>query len=134
MHTAAMVADAYTRTEVQSRSPLELVVMLYDGADKYLSQARQAIEERDAVAKREAISRALAVVSELQNNLNLEAGGEIAASLDVLYSFVNEKLVDANVKNDPSAVEQAIKVIKPLREAWTQLATPAATQVSGGAR
>ena len=134
MHTAAMVADAYTRTEVQSRSPLELVVMLYDGADKYLSQARQAIEQRDAGAKREAISRALAVVSELQNNLNLEAGGEIAASLDALYSFVSEKLVDANVKNDPAAVEQAIRVITPLRDAWTELATPAATQVSGGAR
>ena len=134
MHTAAMVADAYTRTAIQSRSPLELVVMLYDGADKYLSQARQAIERRDAVAKREAISRALAVVSELQNNLNLDAGGEIAASLDSLYSFVNEKLVDANLKDDATAVDQAIRVITPLRDAWTQLASPAATETSGDAR
>ena len=134
MHTAAMVADAYTRTAIQSRSPLELVVMLYDGADKYLSQARLAIERRDAVAKREAISRALAVVSELQNNLNLDAGGEIAASLDSLYSFVNEKLVDANLKDDATAVDQAIRVITPLRDAWTQLASPAATETSGDAR
>ena len=134
MHTAAMVADAYTRTAIQSRSPLELVAMLYDGADRYLSQARDAIEQRDGAAKREAISRALAVVSELQNNLNLEAGGEIAASLDSLYSFVNEKLVDANLKDDAAAVEQAIRVLTPLRDVWTQLASPATTEASGDAR
>ena len=80
MHSAAMVADTYQKAQVQSRSPLELVVMLYDGADRYLSQARDAIERRDTAAKHEAISKALAVVAELQNNLNMDAGGEVACT------------------------------------------------------
>ena len=134
MNRAAMVADAYMKTEVQSRSPLELVVMLYDGADKQLSHAREAIERQDGAAKREALSRALALVSELQNNLNLEAGGEIDASLDSLYSFVNEKLIDANLKDDGKAVEQAIRVLRPLRDAWTQLASPGPTEATGETR
>ena len=53
---------------------------------------------------------------------------------DSLYSFVNEKLVDANVKDDATAVDQAIRVITPLRDAWTQIASPAETEGSGEVR
>ena len=122
MHTPAVAAGAYVRTEIQSRSPIELVVMLYDGANTYLSQAHDAIERQDGRAKREAISRALAIVTELQNTLNMEVGGDIAGSLDSLYGFVNERLIDANRQDDVGAVDQAIRVLTPLREAWIQLA------------
>ena len=134
MHSAAMVADTYQKAQVQSRSPLELVVMLYDGADRYLSQARDAIERRDTAAKHEAISKALAVVAELQNNLNMDAGGEVAASLDTLYTFINEKIIEANVNNDSTSVDKAHKVLLPLREAWTELATATPSNESGETR
>lgn len=134
MHTPAVAAGAYVRTEIQSRSPIELVVMLYDGADRCLSQAHDAIERQDGKAKREAISRALAIVMELQNNLCMEAGGEIAASLDSLYGFVNERLIDANGQDDAAAVDQAIRVLTPLREAWTQLARGGVASPEGARR
>ena len=122
MHTAALAAQTYRRTEIQSRSPLELVIMLYDGANRWMTQARNAIERGDGPAKHEAIDRSLAIIVELQNVLNLQEGGEIAASLDSLYSFVNERLIDANMHNDVDAVDEAIKVLAPLHDAWTQLA------------
>ena len=134
MHSAAAVVDAYRRTEVESRSPLELVVMLYDGANRYLSQARNAIERHDSRAKHEAISRALAVVSELQNTLNIEGGGEIATSLDSLYTFVSQALVDANVNDSVDHVDQALRVLVPLRDAWSQLATVPTEDAIGGLR
>ena len=134
MHTPAVAAGAYVRTEIQSRSPVELVAMLYDGANKYLSQAHDAIERQDVMAKREAISRALAIVVELQNNLDMESGGEIATSLDSLYGFVSEKIIDANRQNDIAAVDQAIRVLTPLREAWTQLARGGVASPEGARR
>ena len=134
MHTPAAAAGAYVRTEIQSRSPIELVVMLYDGADRYLSQAHDAIERQDGRAKREAISGALAIVMELQNNLDMEAGGEIAASLDSLYGFVNERLIDANRQDDAAAVDQATRVLTPLREAWIQLARGSVASAAGEPR
>lgn len=129
--SAATAAQTYRRTEIQSRSPLELVIMLYEGATRSLSQARTAIEHQNGHAKREAISRALAIVAELQNILNVEQGGEIAASLDSLYSFVNERLIDANQRNDVTALDEAVRVLTPLHEAWVQLASSPA---SGEAR
>jgi flagellar protein FliS len=134
MHTSAVAAGAYVRTEIQSRSPVELVVMLYDGADRCLSQAHDAIERQDGRTKRESISRALAIVSELQNNLDMESGGEIATALDSLYGFVNEKLIDANRQDDAEAVDQAIRVLTPLREAWIQLARESVASAAGDPR
>lgn len=120
-HASALAAQTYRRTEIQSRSPIELVIMLYEGANRSLAQARSAIEGENAYAKREAISRALAIVAELQNVLNVDDGGEIAESLDSLYSFVNERLIDANQRNDVGAIDEAVRVLAPLHDAWVQL-------------
>ena len=125
MQTATTAADAYFRTEVQSRSPLEMVVMLYDGATRFLGQAREALDRGDAVAKRESLSRALAVIAELQNTLNVDAGGDIASSLDALYTYMNERLLDANLRDDPTAIDEALTLLSPLRDAWSQIADAA---------
>jgi flagellar protein FliS len=81
-HTMVRGAEAYRQTHVQSRSPLELVVMLYDGALRYLGETEEAMQRGDLVAKRDALSRVFAILSELQSTLNIEQGGETAASLD----------------------------------------------------
>ena len=86
--------NAYRRTEVQSRTPLELVVMLYDGALRFAVQARDAILQRDLHARREATSRLLAIVAELQNTLDLEQGGEVAATLDDLYGYMSRRVLE----------------------------------------
>lgn len=115
---AARGIETYRRTEIQSRTPLELIVMLYDGLLRYMSEARDATARRDIPARRRAVSRALAIVSELQSTLDMEAGGAIAESLDALYAFVTSRLTDASFKHDPRPVDEAIGIVTKLREGW----------------
>jgi len=120
--------DAYRQTEVQSRTPLELVVMLYDGALRFAAQARDAIARGDVPARQNAISRLLAIVSELQSTLDMERGGEIARSLDALYNYVNDRLMSASFKKDPRLIDEAIQVLTTLREGWATIAAPGAAE------
>jgi flagellar protein FliS len=115
-------ASAYIQTQVQSRSPLELVVMLYDGALRFLTEARTAMELQDMARKRQGMSRALAILSELQSTLNMEQGGEMAVQLDALYTYVNGRMLDASMKNDPAAIDECLKLLGTLRSAWAEIA------------
>ena len=120
-------ADAYRRTAVQSSSPLGLVVMLYDGAIKYMLEAREAIARNDVLARTTAVSRALAIIAELQNTLNVKEGGEVARELDRLYSYMSTRLLDVTAKADDNAAKEVHKLLSTLREGWSQIAsqTPA---------
>lgn len=118
-------AEAYQQTLVQSRSPLELVVMLYDGAIRFVEQAAEAMDRRDMPAKAEAMSRSFAILAELQNTLNVRDGGEVARQLDALYAHMHDRLVDANVQRSSAPLREVLALLKPLRDAWSQVATPA---------
>lgn len=118
----ARAAQAYLQTHVQSRSPLELVVMLYDGLLRFLGDAGVAIDGGDLAGKRDAVSKALAVLSELQSTLNIDQGGEVATSLDSLYTYVNGRLLDASMQNDRAPLDESAKLLRTLREAWAEIA------------
>ncbi len=122
----------YRRTQVQSSSPLELVVMLYDGALASMHAARTAIERKDIAGRRDAIAKVLAIVNELQSTLNMEQGGEVAATLDDLYAYVNARLLQAAGQNAVAPLDDAIRVFAGLRDAWAAIAAqPAASDGSG---
>lgn len=130
MYAAARGAEFYRQTQVQSRTPLELVVMLYDGALRFLAAARVAVEQSDIPARRTALSKTMAIVSELQSTLNMEQGGEIARSLDGLYRWANVRLLDAALHNDPAPIDEVAAVFSTLRDGWNDIA---AGDGSGGA-
>jgi flagellar protein FliS len=121
----ARAANTYYQTHVQSQSPLELVVLLYDGMLRFMRAAAEAIERNDLAAKGTAVSRALAIVGELQSSLNTQQGREVAAGLDGLYTYVTGRLTDANVRNDSTPVHESIRLMTPLRDAWAAVASPA---------
>lgn len=122
MYAAVRAADAYRQTEVRSRTPLELVVMLYDGALTFMTAAQDAIRRGDVPARRTAISKTLAIVSELQSTLNMEHGGQIAASLDELYRWSSVRLLDAAAANDVAPVVEVAQVFRTLRDGWSDIA------------
>ncbi|MEO5821996.1 MAG: flagellar export chaperone FliS [Vicinamibacteraceae bacterium] len=124
--TMARGAEAYYQTHVQSRSPLELVVMLYDGALRFCDQAATAMDAGDMTTKAMAMSRAFAILAELQNTLNVKDGGELARQLDALYAHMHDRLVDANIQRSSAPIRDVMKLLTPLRDAWSQVATPAA--------
>lgn len=124
-------AAEYRRTEIQSGTPLELVVRLYDGALSEMARAGAAMRAGDLPAKGEALSRSFAIIGELQASLDLTRGGDVAASLDSLYSYVTAKLTEANVKRDPDTLDHLRSVLAPLRDAWRQIATEDAARRRG---
>jgi len=128
--TPSHAAATYQTVEVTSRSPLELVVMLYDGALAAMTQARDALARGDHLAKAPALSKALAIVHALQSTLNMDAGREVATQLDTLYNYVSGRLIEANIQQDPACIDEAIRVFSRLREAWGQIAAAPVSQAS----
>jgi len=125
-------ADAYRRIEAESRSPVELVVMLYDGALRFVAEARRAVARNDIPARAAAIDRTLAIVGQLQSTLDLEQGGQIAQELDRLYAYINSRLLDVTMRKDTRALDDVQKVLTTLRDGWVQIAeTPPGTPPPG---
>jgi flagellar secretion chaperone FliS len=125
--------NAYRQTEVQSRTPLELVVMLHDGALRHLLAAKTAIGRNDIRARKEAVGRLLAIVSELQNTLDVERGGDIATSLDELYGYMMSRIMDAVAKNNAAPLTEVERIIVTLREGWQAIATAPPNALAGTA-
>jgi flagellar secretion chaperone FliS len=125
--SSSAAVDSYRRTQVQGSTPLERIVMLYDGALRFTAQAREAMDRSDIPTRRDALSKAIAIVGELQATLDMERGAEISASLDRLYDYVQMRLLDATIRKDPRAIDDARRVLETLREAWQTIAAANAT-------
>jgi flagellar secretion chaperone FliS len=116
-------AAAYRQIDAETRSPLELVVMLYDGALRFVREAREAADRNDTQGRTRAVSRALTIVTELQNRLQMEAGGEMARELDRLYTYIAGRLLDSNIKRDPRALDEVHRLLSTVRDGWAQAST-----------
>ena len=113
---------SYKRTQVETASPLHLVVMLYDGAISNLKLARQAIVDGDVESKSRGIDKALAIIGELQATLDMERGGDIATSLNALYAYFCEQVVDGSVRLDPAPLDHVASLLQTVRSAWDEIA------------
>jgi flagellar protein FliS len=118
-------ADRYKQVRFNTSSPGELLLALYDGLFRFLNGARACFEVKQDARAREQISKAHAIVSELLLALDHKVSPELCANLAALYDFVLFRLSEANRNRDLNAIDDAIRVLVPLREAW-QLAVPAA--------
>ena len=122
-------SDLYQQVGVESRlagaSPHQLVAMLFDGFVESLSQARGAIRASRADIKGAAIGRAVRIIDEgLRAGLDLRAGGSLARDLHDLYGYLTLRLTMANLHSDESALEECLRLIAPLRDAWASIADP----------
>jgi len=125
MSAASRGAMAYRTVDAQSRSPLELVVMLYDGGIRFVSEARDADERKDLIARSVAVSKSLAIVGELRSTLNLDEGGDMALDLDRLYDYMMTRLLDVTTKRDTSGLEEVQRLMITVRDGWRQLSASA---------
>jgi flagellar protein FliS len=120
------LANAYARVGVETRvnvaSAHQLIQLLFDGFLDSVMQARAAIRMRQIEAKGKAIGKAVRLIDEgLKAGLNLREGGRLAEDLSALYAYVTVRLTYANLKNDEAALEECIKLIQPLRDAWAEI-------------
>lgn len=118
----ATAPQAYRANSILTASPQQLVVMLYDGAHRFLLQSAAAMRAGDIQTVNERLRRAEAIIDELVATLDMEQG-EIAQRLAAIYSFCRRLLSEARMERDPQRIEQADSLLGELRESWAQLAT-----------
>jgi flagellar secretion chaperone FliS len=119
--------NAYARVGVQTgvmgASPHRLIMMLYQGARQAVAQARMHMQQGNVAARGEAIAKAMSIIEQgLQLALNKEAGGEIAARLDALYTYMSGRLFDANIQQNEQMLVEVDGLLATLEEAWLGIA------------
>lgn len=115
-------AQNYRTHAVSTQDSGKLVVMLYDGAVKFLKIAEEKLAEGDFETKGIYVGKAQDIVAELNNCLDLESGGELAQNLQALYNFVHRRLSSANAKRDSKEIRQCRDLLVELRDAWKEIA------------
>jgi flagellar protein FliS len=114
-------SQEYLRNAVLTATPEQLVLMLYEGAIRFASQAREAIQTKDREAAFHALDRAQLIMLELSNGIRREVQPQLADQIGALYSFVYRRLVDANLHQDIGAVDDALRILRYQRETWLLL-------------
>jgi len=120
LHQTAM--QQYKSTHVETGSAEKLIVLLYEGALRFCGEAHRAMVADDIPARSRSLTRAKRIVQELNNALDHEVGGEIAARLAALYEFVEHRLTLANLDHDRQAVADAQHILRILLESWERVA------------
>lgn len=119
MNTRA--TQAYMQTNVGTADQGRLLLMLYDGALKFLQQAREKMLEKDYAAKGILISKVIDIVNELSSSLNMERGGDLAVNLSNLYFLCTARLLEANLKMSVERLDSVSQILSGLRSAYAQI-------------
>jgi flagellar secretion chaperone FliS len=117
--------QSYQAIATQTASPGQLVVMLYDGAIRFLERALTGFEQDDPLEFNRTINnnvlRAQEILRELDNSLDLTQGGELAATLRRLYDFMYRQLTLSNTRKTPAGIKDTIHRLTVLRDAWNEM-------------
>lgn len=113
--------QAYAESSVMTASREQLVVMLYDGAIRFLRQSAEAMRVGSRERSRNRMRRAEMIIDELNMTLDM-SHGEIPARLRSIYLFCKRQLIQANIESDPSKIDGVVGLLAELREAWDQIA------------
>lgn len=111
--------QAYQQNSVLTASPGDLTLMLYNGCLKFLNLAKKAIEEKNITEKNTNLQKAQNIINELMVTLNMDI--EVSKQMMALYDFARTKLIEANVKNDLAALEEAESIMIEFRDTWKEV-------------
>lgn len=123
-------ARAYARIGIESAvlsaSPCQLICMLFDGARAAVGMARHHMRNNEIAAKGNAISKAINIIENgLKASLDAEAGGRagaaLVANLSALYDYINQRLLLANLRNDPALLDEAERLLENIGSAWREI-------------
>ncbi|MBS3821511.1 MAG: flagellar export chaperone FliS [Planctomycetes bacterium] len=118
----ANALNAYKNNAVTTQTPGQIVVLLYEGAIRFLKQAIEALEQKQYAEKGRLINRTIDIISELNAALDMEKGGEVAVNLRKLYLFMQEHLLKANFQKSPEMVQEVITMLEELHGGWKEIA------------
>jgi flagellar protein FliS len=121
MSAYAPAPSVYRDQAVLTATPEQLVVMLYDGANRFLTQSAIAMRDGRVGLAGEKLRRAEAIIDELLATLDMTVG-DIAQRLQALYLFFKEHLMGARLNQDASKIDEVARLMRELRSAWGQIA------------
>jgi flagellar secretion chaperone FliS len=125
MNRLAASPQAYRQGAVLAATPAQLVVMLYDGARRFLRQAAIAMRAREIERMHNTLRRAEVIIGYLDGTLDFDKG-DVASSLHPIYMFCLRHLNEARLAQDPAKLEEVSRLLGELREAWAQVEAEAA--------
>ena len=118
----------YTQVQTSTISPEKLMVLLYEGAVKFLGQAREELAAGRLSTGKTALSKGMAIIAELQNSLDLNAGWEGAQGLYDLYGYMTLELTEVNVHGELDRIEPVRSMLSELCQSWQEAIESQATQ------
>jgi flagellar secretion chaperone FliS len=121
MTAYAAVPNVYRQSAVLTATPGQLVVMLYDGAHRFLAQSAVAMRDGQLVVSGEKLRRAEAIIDELLATLDMSAG-EVAERLQALYAFFKDHLHMARLEQDAAKIDEVAAFMRELRDSWAEIA------------
>ena len=113
--------DAYKNTEISTANQGKLIIMLYDGAIRFLRLAVENMDPRSYDVVNTNIIKAQDIITELMLSLNMEEGGEIAENLFNINAYIKKRLLEANIAKDVATVDEVLKLLGDLRSAWEEV-------------
>ncbi len=111
-------SNNYLENQINSATPEQLLIMLYDGAIRFTNQAVQAINDNNIEGRNYYINKACAIISELNATLDHDIGGKIASDLNLLYDYLLRELHKANSSNNADKLSPVLRILSDLRETW----------------
>jgi flagellar biosynthetic protein FliS len=112
--------NVYKRNQINTASSEDLVLMLYDGAKKFINRAIKSIDEKNIEEANHNLLRAQKIILGLMSGINFEAG-DVANNMYALYEYMYHKLVKANLKKDAGIAAEVLQMVDELRTAWMQM-------------
>lgn len=109
----------YQNNSVNTSTPGELTLMLYNGCLKFIQQAKRALEQNNIEEKNTFTQKAQAIVTELM--VTLDQSQAVSKEMMILYEFVNNRLLEGNIKNDVALYDEAASIITEFRDTWKQV-------------
>lgn len=109
------------QTGVENASPYRLIQMLFDGAMARIATARNSFKQGDVTRKGENICSAISIIGGLRDSLDHEVGGEIVTNLEDLYSYMTERLLQANINNDMDIMNEVYDLLMQIKTAWDEI-------------
>jgi len=119
--------NEYKKTQIATANQGKLIVMLYDGAIKFLNIAIDNMNPRTYDIVNTNVIKAQDIITELLLSLNMRDGGEISQNLFNLYLYFKKALLEANIKKDAEMIQGVMKLLKELRDAWDKISANEAT-------
>ncbi len=112
----------YAKTDIQTADPRAVIVLLYEGAIKFLNRSLEEVNRNDRMAMSEYILKTQKIVQFLASSLDFDQGGDIARNLNRLYDYMRDTLNEANLHASSEKIEEVIALLRTLLDAWKEVA------------